>query len=371
MTERNYWLDLFTGATWQRFVEAGAKVSGFSERRWATVRRMRPGDYLLCYLTGISRFVGVVEVTGPAFKGTDAIWKEATFPARVPVSLVHCLTPETAVPVLDLREQLSVFQNLKNPNWWSGAFRGSPALWERADGEIVLRAIQEAQENPVTRSVDPKKLARRPQGLATKNGPVAVPSLEGEPDEPVPGYVAADSEEVQTHTEVQATLLKLGADMGLRVWVARNDRNRVWKGKALSDLPGCLAELPVQFDEATSRTIELIDVLWLQKSAIVAAFEVESTTLIYSGLLRMADLVAMQPNINIPLYLVAPDDRRERVFEQVNRPTFSRQATPLVDVCRYIPFSALRAQLGAAPSLIKYLKPEFLQELSESCELED
>ena len=29
-------------------------------------------------------------------------------------------------------------------------------------------------------------------------------------------------------------------------------------------------ELPLQFDDATNRTIELIDVLWLQGNAIVA-----------------------------------------------------------------------------------------------------
>jgi hypothetical protein len=56
------------------------------------------------------------------------------------------------------------------------------------------------------------------------------------------------------------------------------------------------SNLPRQFDDATNRTVELIDVLWLQGNAIVAAFEVESTTSIYSGPLRMADLVAMQPN---------------------------------------------------------------------------
>jgi hypothetical protein len=80
----------------------------------------------------------------------------------------------------------------------------------------------------------------------------------------------------------------------------------------------------LQFDEATNRTIELIDVLWLKGNAVVAAFEIESTTSIYSGLLRMSDLIAMQPNLNIPLYLVAPDERRQKVFAEVNRPTFSR-----------------------------------------------
>jgi hypothetical protein len=59
-------------------------------------------------------------------------------------------------------------------------------------------------------------------------------------------------------------------------------------------------------------------VLWLKGNSIVAAFEVESTTSVYSGLLRMADLITMQPNINIPLYIVAPDERRNKVIQEVN-----------------------------------------------------
>jgi hypothetical protein len=68
----------------------------------------------------------------------------------------------------------------------------------------------------------------------------------------------------------------------------------------------------LQFDEATNRTIELIDVLWLKGNAVVAAFEIESTTSIYSGLLRMSDLIAMQPNLNIPLYLSPPTSAARR-----------------------------------------------------------
>jgi hypothetical protein len=45
----------------------------------------------------------------------------------------------------------------------------------------------------------------------------------------------------------------------------------------------------------------------------VAAFEITS---ICSGLLRMADLVAMQPNLNIPLFLVAPEERREKCLRR-------------------------------------------------------
>ena len=88
--------------------------------------------------------------------------------------------------------------------------------------------------------------------------------------------------------------------MGFDVWVARNDLSREVGGQKFSEHFRLKDSLPLQFDEATTRTIEYIDVLWLQKNAIVAAFEVESTTSIYSGLLRMSDLVSMQPNLKHP-----------------------------------------------------------------------
>jgi hypothetical protein len=66
-------------------------------------------------------------------------------------------------------------------------------------------------------------------------------------------------------------LLTLGAEMGLDVWVARNDRSRIYNGKALGNLPGMVQELPTQFNDATQRTIELIDVLWLKGNSILSA----------------------------------------------------------------------------------------------------
>jgi hypothetical protein len=165
-------------------------------------------------------------------------------------------------------------------------------------------------------------------------------------------------------------LLKLGSDLGLDVWVARNDRSRSANGKSFVDLPRMRRDLPRQFDEVTSRTIELIDVLWLRGNAIVAAFEIESTTVIYSGLLRMSDLLAMQPNLNIPLYVVAPDERRDKVKVEVNRPTFNRLSPPLSEACRFISFSTLRERLPTFAPIVQYLKPDVLEDLSEVCVLE-
>jgi hypothetical protein len=249
---------------------------------------------------------------------------------------------------------------------WTGHFRGSPAKWKVADGEAILASLMEAQRQPVHRPVDPAKLARRPKALKAKIGSVTVP----ETDEPISESPIA-SKEASAHTEIQWLLLKLGNDMGLDVWVARNDRSREFNGNRFSELSKLKTELPLQFDEATNRTIELIDVLWLRGNAIVAAFEIESTTSIYSGLLRMSDLISMQPNLNIPLYLVAPDERREKVFTEVNRPTFSRLSPSMSEMCRYVSFTSLREQVNQIASVVRYLKPEFLEECSESCELEE
>jgi hypothetical protein len=76
-------------------------------------------------------------------------------------------------------------------------------------------------------------------------------------------------------------------------------------------------------DSESQRIIELIDVLWLRgTNRVVAAFEVERTTSIYSGLLRMSDLAALSPNLNFPLYIVAPKSRMDKVRRELSRPTF-------------------------------------------------
>lgn len=365
MAARNYWLDLFTPTTWQEFLDAGANVSGFRESRWKTLQKVKKGDYFLCYLTGVSRWVGVLEVISEPFKDTAQIWKDEDFPCRVKVKVIAALTPTTALPVMELRDRLTVFQNLKpdSPLAWTGHFRGSPVRWKQADGEEVVRSIVDASRNPIERPIDPTKLKYRPKPLRAKIGLVTVPES-AEEDAPEPG------KEPAAHTEIQGLLLQLGSDMGFDVWVARNDRSKSYAGKRFAELPRLKLNLPLQFDDATNKTIELIDVLWLKGNAIAAAFEIESTTSIYSGLLRMGDLVAMQPNLNIPLYLVAPDDRRDKVFAEVNRPTFSRLSPKLAEICRYIPFSALREKLSQVQSFVRYLKPDFLDELSELCDVD-
>lgn len=376
MAGRSYWLDLFTHKTWQEFLAAGATVSGFREGRWSIAQQLQVGDYLLCYLTGLSRFVGILEVVSPAYNDPEkSVWSDETFPCRVKVKLLYSLEPATGVPISLLKDVLSIFSKYPHPNSWTGAVRSSPARWSVADGEAVTAAIKEAMANPVPRQFDAQKLKYRPKAITAKVGPVTIPEADEPQLESAPSKSsvdAANADAESAHTEIQWLLLTLGARLGVDVWVAKNDKGKSYKGVAFYDIKGLRKSLPHQFDEATQKTVELIDVLWLKGNAIVAAFEVESTTSIYSGLLRLSDLIAMQPGIKIPLYIVAPDQRRNKVIAEVNRPTFAGLHPPMSEMCRFVAFDALREGFKSIEPMIQWVKLEYLQDqLSESCEVEE
>ena len=152
---------------------------------------------------------------------------------------------------------------------------------------------------------------------------VTVPRDEDESEDRDADIAEAKPVEARKSIQIQAKLARIGAVMGFKVWVPRSDRGRVSELLHATEQVALLQELPLNFDGTTTYTIEQIDVLWLRGRAIYRAFEVEQTTAVYSGLLRMADLLALQPNMDIRLHIVAPDERRDKVFTEMKRPVFS------------------------------------------------
>jgi len=158
-----------------------------------------------------------------------------------------------------------------------------------------------------------------------------------------------------THTEVQGWLRDLGLAVGYDVWIAANDRNRPLGPGKLGD--GCLERLPVPSTTPGLEAIRLIDVLWLDRSSgrIIAAYEVEHTTSIYSGIVRMLDL-ALGEDVHAleGLFLVAPDGREDEVRTQLGRPAFSRVADLKV---RYLPYGELKSNREAIARFGHGMKP--------------
>jgi hypothetical protein len=364
-----FWLDLFTGTTWQEFQDAGSKVTGFRERNWNRAQRIAVGDIFLCYMVGVKRWVGALRVKSKRYRDDSTIWKEEIFPVRFTVEPIILLTAEQGVPMEQMEGRLSFFKARDTAKKWSGYVRNSPTCYSDKDGETILDALRGAEEDPVARPVDPRQLRRSAnlyktslkQGNEEIEAVVGVPVKEDEEAEDTTAVEAGGP----THTEIQYRLLDLGSKMGLKVWAPRNDRGKRWDGAAIGSLPRLLDELPTNFDDITNGIVENIDVIWLsEENAIVGAFEVEHTTAIYSGLLRMSDLLTMQPNIDIRLYLVGPDDRYRKFVKEVPRPTFAYRKKPLYKVCGFLPYSNLCQQLDSHREVIKHLKPEFLEDIA-------
>jgi type II restriction enzyme len=134
--------------------------------------------------------------------------------------------------------------------------------------------------------------------------------------------IVADQQEESEHTQVQHALIKIGRALNYDVFVARNDRHRTCCGDDFSLLTTPrLPALGVAPDVLA--TVELIDVIWLTRGEplrVVCAFEIEHSTSIFSGILRMKDLAHSLTGEASQFYLVAPMAREKEVAIQMARP---------------------------------------------------
>jgi len=156
----------------------------------------------------------------------------------------------------------------------------------------------------------------------------------------------ADEREASEHTQVQHVLIRVGNALGYDVFVARNDRHRVCHGEDFSTLT--LAALPaLALPEDVRQTVELIDVIWFGKGSceLVCAFEVEQSTSIYSGILRMKDLALSLQGHQSHFYLVAPESRAREVLAQMARPALYGDAETFR--LGYLPAGELKTQCDA------------------------
>jgi predicted RNA-binding protein len=341
-----YFLDLFSPETYEAFGRSGKDVSGFRPRHRNVAARVQPGDRLLCYMTKLSRWCGVLEVIDGPYEDSTPIFyvDQDPFTIRFRVRPLVWLPREKTLPIHapQVWDALSFTRGqARNSPGWTGRLRGSLVQMNEEDGqhlESLLREQVAGGESFPVSDAEFRKLATHRVRRADRDVSVVVPE-ETEADTPVDETVVA---EVRESIRLQALLADIGAQMGMHIWIPRNDRAAVL-GEWRSAPEMMLDRLPLNYDDTTLKTIEQIDVLWLKGRSIRRAFEVEHTTSIYSGILRMADLLALQPNMDIKLHIVAPAARREKVFQEIQRPVFSLlDRGPLSDTCTYISYDSVR-----------------------------
>ncbi|CAE6747741.1 EVE domain-containing protein [Paraburkholderia domus] len=366
-----YFIDLFSPETYEAFACSSRDISGFRRRHENVAQKIKPGDVFVCYLTKLSRWFGLLEVVEGPFIDDKPIFlpENDPFIVRFRVRPTVWLDIEKGIPIHDrsVWERLSFTRDLKEGGIaWTGKVRSSLVQLGEQDGaflaELLTAQAIGGKSYPMDEQ-DRRNLATHTVNRPDKVVAVSVPAEDAsaiEPTERIPETEARES------IRMQALLANIGAKMGMKIWIPRADRGgvlREWanEGGALLD------RLPLNYDETTLRTIEQIDVLWLKGRSIVRAFEVEHTTSVYSGILRMADLVALQPNMNIKLHIVAPEARRDKVFQEIRRPVFSLlEKGPLAEYCTYLSYDNLRRL--AAQEHLSHLSDTVLDAYEEEAE---
>jgi hypothetical protein len=154
-----YWLDLFTPETWEEAKNNNFKLSGFRENRWHLTQQIKPGDFLVCYITKESRFSGILKVISkPRFSVEESkkVWKGkgSDFPCVMDVEsvitldLLHSIPADQIVPKLTIAEK------------WGGIRRGSPNRLNEEDGNTIKNILVGSQKDKKEYPLSEKELMK-------------------------------------------------------------------------------------------------------------------------------------------------------------------------------------------------------------------
>ncbi len=130
-------------------------------------------------------------------------------------------------------------------------------------------------------------------------------------------YRLATSEE-SDHDLAIARLVEMAGSRNLKTHIGRTEQMKYAEFRKMSsDLPQRVQGMP----KAARDIIEQIDVIWHNGGrGIVAAFEVERTTTITSGIDRFRNLLTAAPESEVELYLVVPKSRGNEVRNKLGSP---------------------------------------------------
>jgi 16S rRNA G966 N2-methylase RsmD len=127
------------------------------------------------------------------------------------------------------------------------------------------------------------------------------------------------------HTRMIAILAEIGKTRGYDIWIGRREQ-----GDPLGEaFPGREGELRQYVSRASLQglenasnieEVENIDVLWLRRAQVEAAFEVEATTSMTEALKRGSNI-----DSRVPKYLVIPQEREDQLLRKLRSPLFAER----------------------------------------------
>lgn len=142
------------------------------------------------------------------------------------------------------------------------------------------------------------------------------------------------------HAQIQIALYFIGKQLNFRTWIAQNDKGIMYQNKRIGEFDGVISSLKDEklmtaYDDAVQAAL-LIDCIWFKNGTLMpAVMEVEHSTGVTSGLSRMKNFKDKFPPFPTRYVIVAPDEDRDKVIKEANKPQFRDLDT------RYFTYSAV------------------------------
>lgn len=261
------------------------------------VKKVKPGDRVVYYWKTDSVIKGIFEIIEPVYN-IEPQWTRSPFQFRI--KPVHVLRKPFDFKrlVFSPDEKLDMLKKLENLKYWGSVLYGQVGalkLLSEHDFEVIVTALRKPRKEPFK-------------------------------SEPLPPEYASK------HTEIQHKIAELGmSKYGYRVHVGISDKSKI-------KISGLLSEMPPFHNDDVVSIAKWIDVVFFDKERdlMARAFEIEHSTNIYSGLLRLNDMAcSILRSEEIKFFIVAPKNRIHKFEQELARPSFRR----LDDFgCDFIPY---------------------------------
>lgn len=143
----SYWIIVGSPDNFRRTADLGFTLQGIKSRHRKKAQRMRPGDKLIYYLTGLKAFAGIATVASPFFEDHSPIWtsgdpKKAAedYPFRVEIRADLMLPEGERLPAEPIARRMAYAAKWPAANW-TLAFQGNVHEIDEPDFRLIRDAI--------------------------------------------------------------------------------------------------------------------------------------------------------------------------------------------------------------------------------------
>lgn len=145
--EPRYFLALFSPQSWIEFLNNGAAVYGTTKNKLNRAKKIHDKDFFICYISKQSVFSGVLRVNGEVYYDDSEYWTGGIFPVRFQVQPEYIVSPENAVQISDVKNNLKIFATLKRDSNWAGFFINAFNEFPKEDALHIINTLAKKSQS--------------------------------------------------------------------------------------------------------------------------------------------------------------------------------------------------------------------------------